>query len=208
MRYLTTHNSLKALKILEQEDPFLGLISQVLFVTGRRIGEVLLLSYSKTQIMGESVLLTFFKEKTRQTKNRYRTTIDVKVSLEVWQMWQNTLEKLGCPSGRTYVFSRKKRERERYGTIHAKYTRLLKKLSEKYSLFHEILLQENNRFHIWRHSYAYTLYHELSYDLASLQEAMGHESVETTKSFYGDWFFPPEKRFLDLSLFHHKYNLP
>lgn len=206
MRYLNTYHSLKALKILQQEDPFLGLLSEILFLTGRRIGEVLSLSFSQTQRQEDSLLLTFFKEKTRQTKNRYRSTIDVQVSLEIWRKWNTSLEKLGCPCGRTYVFSRKKRDKEKYGTIHAKYSRLLKRLSKTHSLFHEMFIQDNNRFHIWRHSYAYSLYHDLKYDLSALQEAMGHESVETTKSFYGDWFFPPEKRFLDRNILEEKYN--
>lgn len=201
-RYLEEKESTELLSFIQEKDLLLGLLSEILYSTGRRISEVLALKKRQIkEISPTEVQLTFYAlKKRRKTKGGkpLLTPILVILPKERLMQWEEKLKSLKSPTKRLYFFSRKERDPESPDTMRQRFSRFLRRYEEENFLVQEVKEKEGLLFHIWRHSYAWRLKNEKGESIDGLKKALGHESLETTIKYYGDWYFDPRRRFIDI----------
>lgn len=201
-RYLEEQESTELLTFIQEKDPLLGLLSEILYSTGRRISEVLALKKRQIkEITDTEVQLTFYAlKKRRKTKKGTPLLSPILIILPKERLlnWEERLKTLSSPSRRLYFFSRKERYPESPDTMRQRFTRFLRRYEKENFLIKEIKEKEGLLFHVWRHSYAWRLKNEKGESIDGLKKALGHESIETTLKYYGDWYFDPRRRFIDI----------
>ena len=203
-RHLYEEEAETLIKILKKKDPFIALFCEILYLTGRRTGELLNLKKRSIRKINENeVQLNFYALKKRRRSRRGNPVFNlapVIISRKKFDYWNSILKIYGAKEKRDYFFSRDIKKRENDITIRQRYTRLLEKLHYENDLVRDVYTRPNLLFHIWRHSYAWRLKNEKGKSLEFICDALLHDDIKTTKKYYGHWYFDPRGRFIDVEI--------